>query len=146
MLQQLYLINLIVFISGVALFGIAEYFFASRKYTDSKITRWGENFGLTLINTIIIRVLFFITPISVAVYMSENSLGLFTYFNTPEILAGIVMFFLLDLIIYGEHVLFHKVPLLWKFHSVHHSDLDMDFTTALRFHYVEAMVSVITKI
>jgi hypothetical protein len=72
MLEKLYLINLAVFCSGIVLFGILEYFFAARKYTDSKITRWGENFSLTIINTIIIRVLFFITPISAAAYMSEQ--------------------------------------------------------------------------
>jgi len=43
-------------------------------------------------------------------------------------------------------VLFHKVPFLWKIHSVHHSDLDMDFSTALRFHFLESIFSVITKI
>ena len=53
---------------------------------------------------------------------------------------------LLDFVIYGEHVLFHKVPFLWRLHSVHHSDLDMDFTTALRFHFGEAIFSAITKI
>jgi len=144
--EKLYVINLVVFISGVLLFGAAEYFFAARKTVDNKSKRWGENFAMTLINTIIIRVLFFITPISVALYMSENSLWLFQYFNTPELLAGIVMFLMLDMIIYFEHVLFHKIPFLWRLHSVHHSDLDMDFTTALRFHYGEAIVSVITKI
>lgn len=146
MIENLYIINLVFFISGILIFGIAEYFFAARKYTDSKMSRWWENFGMTLINTFIIRVLFFITPISAAAYMYNNSLGLFSYFNTPEIIAGIIIFLLLDLIIYAEHVLFHKISFLWKLHSVHHSDLDMDFTTALRFHYGEAIFSVFTKI
>ncbi len=146
MLEKLYLINLIAFISGVLLFGAAEYFFASRRYTDSKMTRWGENFSMTIINTLIIRILFIITPLSVVLYMSENSYWLFPFLWVSEIVAWIIMFFLLDLVIYFEHVLFHKIPFLWKFHSVHHSDLDMDFTTALRFHYGEAILSVLTKI
>lgn len=146
MWEQLYFINLLFFAGWILLFWILEYFFAARKYTDSKISRWGENFGLTLVNTLIVRVLFFITPISAAVFMVENQWWLFQILWINQILAGIIMFILLDMIIYFEHVLFHKIPLLWKFHSVHHSDLDMDFTTALRFHYGEAIVSVITKI
>lgn len=146
MLEKLYLINLSVFISGVVLFATAEYFFASRKYSDSKLTRWGENFWMTIINTLIIRVFFFITPISAALYMTQNNIWLFPLLGVNTVVAWIIIFLLLDLIIYFEHVLFHKIPILWKFHSVHHSDLDMDFTTALRFHYAESTVSVITKI
>lgn len=146
MIEKLYLINLGVFISGVVLFATLEYFFAFRKYQDKKMLRWGENFGLTLINTLIIRIFFIITPISAAVYAGENSIGIFHLMWVSEIIWGIIAFILLDMIIYGEHVLFHKIPFLWKIHKVHHSDLDLDFTSALRFHFLESIISVITKI
>ncbi|MDA9128946.1 sterol desaturase family protein [Candidatus Gracilibacteria bacterium] len=146
MLEELYLINLIVFISGVVLFATLEYFFVFRKYQDKKTLRWGENFGLTLINTLIIRLLFIITPISAALYASENSIGIFHMFGVHEIVGGIIAFIVLDMVVYGEHVLFHKIPFLWRIHKVHHSDLDLDFSSGLRFHFLESILSVITKI
>ena len=48
---------------------------------------------------------------------------------------------LLDYGLYLWHVLTHKVPLLWRFHMVHHVDLDLDASTALRFHFGEMLLS-----
>lgn len=56
-----------------------------------------------------------------------------------EVALGVV---LLDYTLYVWHVLTHKVKLLWRFHEVHHADLDMDQTTALRFHWAEMALSV----
>lgn len=60
----------------------------------------------------------------------------------PEWLRDAVAFLLLDYTIYVWHVLTHKVPFLWRFHLVHHVDLDMDTTTALRFHFVDMAISI----
>jgi sterol desaturase/sphingolipid hydroxylase (fatty acid hydroxylase superfamily) len=51
-------------------------------------------------------------------------------------------FLLLDYTMYVWHVLTHKVPLLWRFHLVHHIDLDLDTTTALRFHAIDMAISI----
>jgi sterol desaturase/sphingolipid hydroxylase (fatty acid hydroxylase superfamily) len=56
-----------------------------------------------------------------------------------ELLLSVV---LLDYTLYIWHYLTHKVPLLWRFHQVHHVDLDLDATTALRFHAGEMLLSV----
>ena len=48
---------------------------------------------------------------------------------------------LLDYTLYLWHVAFHKVPFLWRFHQVHHLDLDMDASTAIRFHFGEMILS-----
>ncbi len=146
MLENLYLFNLWAFVIGAIVFWLSEYFFQYRKNTDSKKLRWGENFSMTFVNTVIIRFLFFVTPISAALYAQNNSIWIFHFLWFNEIVAGIIMFLLLDMIIFLEHILFHKIPFLWKFHSIHHSDLDMDFTTALRFHFWESIFSSITKI
>jgi sterol desaturase/sphingolipid hydroxylase (fatty acid hydroxylase superfamily) len=52
---------------------------------------------------------------------------------------------LLDLAIYGQHVLFHAVPVLWRLHRMHHADLEFDVTTGLRFHPVEIVLSMLIK-
>jgi len=48
---------------------------------------------------------------------------------------------LMDYTLYLWHVLVHKVPWLWRFHLVHHADLDMDTSTAVRFHFAELTIS-----
>jgi sterol desaturase/sphingolipid hydroxylase (fatty acid hydroxylase superfamily) len=48
---------------------------------------------------------------------------------------------LLDLTIYAQHVFFHKIPVFWRLHRMHHTDLDIDVTTGARFHPVEIGLS-----
>jgi len=87
MLENLYIINLTIFIGGVLLFATCEYFFTFRKKTDVKLVRWGENFSLTFLNTFIIRLLFFVTPLSAAVYVNQNEIGLFYTLGIPTIIG-----------------------------------------------------------
>ena len=48
---------------------------------------------------------------------------------------------LLDLVTYGLHRAYHRVPFLWRFHAVHHTDLDLDVSSASRFHTGEVLLS-----
>ena len=57
-------------------------------------------------------------------------------------LRDVAAFLLLDYTIYIWHVLTHKVPILWRFHVVHHADMDLDTTTALRFHAIDMALSI----
>src|SRR4051794_30279343 len=59
-----------------------------------------------------------------------------------EVAAPVV---LLDLAIYGQHVAFHAVPVLWRLHRMHHADLEFDVTTGVRFHPVEIILSMLIK-
>ena len=60
----------------------------------------------------------------------------------PAWLRDALAFLAMDYTIYLWHVLTHKVPALWRLHLVHHVDLDMDASTALRFHAADMLVSV----
>jgi sterol desaturase/sphingolipid hydroxylase (fatty acid hydroxylase superfamily) len=60
--------------------------------------------------------------------------------------VALIGFVALDLVIYGQHVVFHKVPVLWRLHRMHHADLDIDVTTGLRFHPFEILISLGVKI
>src|SRR5262245_35863904 len=74
--------------------------------------------------------------------VERRKLGLFKRLNLPgrlEVPAAVV---LLDYTLYLWHVLVHRVPFLWRFHQVHHVDLDMDASTALRFHFAEMVLSI----
>jgi sterol desaturase/sphingolipid hydroxylase (fatty acid hydroxylase superfamily) len=61
----------------------------------------------------------------------------------PETILAILIF---DFAIWAQHLITHKVPLLWRLHRVHHADRDIDVTTAIRFHPVEIALSMFLKI
>jgi sterol desaturase/sphingolipid hydroxylase (fatty acid hydroxylase superfamily) len=68
-------------------------------------------------------------------------LGLLSLLALPAPLAAVVGFLAMDLSFYYWHLLNHRVPLLWRFHNVHHMDPDLDVSTALRFHFGEIAFS-----
>ena len=68
--------------------------------------------------------------------------GLLKRLVLPPALETAAAFVLMDYTLYLWHVLTHRVPWLWRFHVVHHVDLDLTASTALRFHFVEMMLSV----
>ena len=71
--------------------------------------------------------------------------GLNYLYDLPVWIENIIAFILLDYGIYWWHIILHKFPLMWRFHLVHHTDIDMDVTTAFRFHFGEMIGSVIFR-
>ena len=67
--------------------------------------------------------------------------GLEPFLSLPPPVNIVIGVLLLDYTLYWWHYLTHRVPVLWRFHQVHHLDLDMDATTALRFHFGEITIS-----
>jgi len=74
----------------------------------------------------------------VALYCSMNGIGLLRHVQAPWQLEAMVGFLVIDLLMWLQHWVQHKVGVLWRSHRVHHTDLDLDFSTALRFHPFEA--------
>lgn len=86
-----------------------------------------------------------IAGVAAALYAAREGIGLFHHVALPEWAVALAGIALLDLVIYFQHRIFHKVPLLWRLHATHHSDPDIDATTALRFHPVEIGLSALVK-
>jgi sterol desaturase/sphingolipid hydroxylase (fatty acid hydroxylase superfamily) len=76
-----------------------------------------------------------------ATYASSLNLGLFNLIGLPFWANAILGFIILDFAVYLQHVITHRVPLLWRLHQVHHADEDVDLTTGLRFHPLEIILS-----
>jgi sterol desaturase/sphingolipid hydroxylase (fatty acid hydroxylase superfamily) len=74
--------------------------------------------------------------------VERRRLGILHAWRLPRPLHVILAIVLLDYTLYVWHVLVHRVPWLWRFHLVHHVDLDLDASTALRFHFGELAVSI----
>jgi sterol desaturase/sphingolipid hydroxylase (fatty acid hydroxylase superfamily) len=116
-----------------------------RPLTQKRSTRWSNNLGLTAFNAVLVFLVFPVAAVGTALYAEEKGWGLFSWLHLPGWLEGIAAIFLLDLTIYLQHVLFHKIPLFWRFHKMHHTDLDIDVTTGARFHPVEILLSMVIK-
>jgi sterol desaturase/sphingolipid hydroxylase (fatty acid hydroxylase superfamily) len=116
-----------------------------RELSLPKGRRWLANLGVTLLNAVLVRVLFPTAAVGVALAAGERHWGLFNVFAVPAPLAFMLSFIALDLVIWIQHVAFHRVPLLARLHRMHHVDLDFDVTTGLRFHPVEILLSLLIK-
>ena len=116
-----------------------------RPLSVSKLQRWTHNIGLLFFNSLVLRVLFPAAAVGIAYTAAESGWGLFNRVDLPYWLEVLVAVLLLDLAIYLQHMLMHRVPLLWRLHRVHHADLDIDMTTGSRFHTLEIIVSMLIK-
>lgn len=110
-----------------------------------KSKRWMTNIGMLIISSIILRVAFPAAAVGVALWANADGFGLFNLLMINPLLAGIVCFVVLDFAVWLEHVMSHKWNWLWRIHRVHHSDTGFDVTTALRFHPLEIVVSMVWK-
>lgn len=117
-----------------------------RRREIPRLVRWTNNLALVVIDTAVLRLAFPLLAVALALWAEESGWGLFNLFGAPLWLAVPLSVLLLDLAIYGQHVLFHKVPLLWRLHRVHHADLEFDVTTGLRFHPGEIVLSMLIKL
>ena len=140
-METLELLRLLCFFAVLALLAIIEQFVPKRMMSRDKLKRWACNIGLTLFNTVLVKLLVPATTVSVAWYANEQGWGLLQYTQWPIWLTYLVAIIVLDLAIYWQHRCFHAIPSLWRLHSVHHSDHDIDVSTALRFHPLEICLS-----
>lgn len=158
-------IRLSVFLGIFVCMALLEARYPARKAVLDRKTRWVGNLSMVVLGALISRVLLPATLVGVSVWAQQEGFGLFNvmlgYAQNGSSLTGIsddvessgVVFaaiatlsvILLDMIIYWQHRLFHTVPLLWRFHKMHHADSHVDTTTGLRFHPVEIGISLGVK-
>jgi sterol desaturase/sphingolipid hydroxylase (fatty acid hydroxylase superfamily) len=116
-----------------------------RVLTVSKENRWFVNLSITIIDALLVRFIFPIAALGTAFIAEEQHWGLLNRLTIDHWIAGIIAILMLDLTIYVQHVAFHHIPVFWRLHMVHHTDLDIDVTTGARFHPVEILLSMIIK-
>lgn len=134
-------IRLGFFFGSLLFMTLWEVFSPRRELTTSKGARWFANLGLVTIDTLALRLLLPLQAAGMALYAASHGWGILNSVNLPQwfkITLGVLS---LDLVIYLQHAKFHTMPLFWRFHRVHHTDLDFDVTTGVRFHPVEIFLS-----
>lgn len=127
---------LLGYIVALAIFAWLESRYPASDKSSSRTDRWFTNFGIGAF-TIALATLTPVSAVIAAEWAAREKIGLLNAFPLPWTVGAAVTVFARSLIGYGFHVLLHKVPLLWRVHRVHHSDLHVDVSTALRSHPAE---------
>jgi sterol desaturase/sphingolipid hydroxylase (fatty acid hydroxylase superfamily) len=140
------IIRLSFFLGVLLLMVLWELLTPRRQQAVGRGLRWPNNLGLVVLDTLVVRLLFPFAGVGMAFLAQRNGWGLFNLFPLPAWITIPVAVLLLDLIIYGQHVVFHAVPVLWRLHRMHHADLEFDVTTGLRFHPGEIILSMLIKL
>ena len=138
-----------VFVGLFALFATLEALAPRRARSQPRSARWFTNLSIVVLATLALRALAIALPllaVGAAVDAGRMGWGLFNALDWPQWLEVVLAILILDLAIWAQHLVTHKVPILWRFHRVHHADRDFDVTTALRFHPVEILASMMLKI
>ena len=139
-------IRLGVFFAIFAVMALWEVFAPRRPLSQSKGKRWTANLGILLIDILVVRFTLGAAAYTMAVYAQGAGWGLLNLLNWPswiEIAAAVVF---LDFAIYLQHIVSHALPIFWRLHQVHHSDMDFDTTTGIRFHPIEILISLVYKV
>ncbi len=135
------LLSLLLF----AILAVSEAIFPRRERSLARAKRWRTNILIILLDSVALRLMGPIAALAAASYAAQHHIGLFNWTDWPAWLEFILALILFDLAIYGQHIATHKIPLLWALHKVHHADRDIDVTTAIRFHPVEIILSMLYK-
>lgn len=133
------------FLGTLFLLAILEYLFPKRGKFGYQGTRWFSNLAIVAINTFFVRLIYPLLAVDVALIAQQRGWGVFNHFHYEGWAAFFIGVVILDFAIYLQHVIFHYVPVLWRFHKMHHADLDFDVTTGTRFHPVEILLSMAIK-
>lgn len=110
-----------------------------------KTRRWVTNLAMVVLSSVALRIVFPLAAVGTALWAQSSGYGLFPLLGLPLWAAGILAFLILDFAVWLEHVVSHKWPWLWRIHRMHHADTGFDLTTALRFHPLEIVLSMIWK-
>lgn len=139
-------IRLGFFLGVLALMALWEVLAPRRALATPKATRWIANLGVVIVGTVAVRLLAPITAAGMALLAQQRGWGLLNHIELPAwgaVAAGVLA---LDFAIYLQHVMFHAVPAFWRLHMMHHSDMDFDVTTGVRFHPIEIVLSMGIKL
>lgn len=137
--------RLAIFIGLFVVLALLEWLAPRRQRRTGRQRRWLTNWAISILDSLVLRLVFKTAAVGGAIWAAENGVGLFNMVATPDWLALAVSLLALDLAIWFSHLASHKVPLFWRLHRMHHSDIEIDVTTAIRFHPIEILLSMLWK-
>lgn len=145
--MEMWLVNFQVFIRfGVfALFFILLALWESKRaawpWLVSRRQRWQNHLALSFLSKVIIRILFPFLAVTTAFIAQSKGIGYFNKNPMPLWFEMICSMMVLDLVMYLQHRMMHRMSLFWRVHRVHHIDRHLDVSTGLRFHPLEEILT-----
>lgn len=115
-------------------------------YREGRLRHAARNLGIALCNTVVLGLVFSAATFTVAGWTEHNGHGLLNALDLPPAVSFALALLLLDGWMYLWHRANHTLPVLWRFHRMHHSDPYMDVTTATRFHLGELATAVLLRL
>lgn len=128
-----------VYFGLLAALGAMEAFAPRRDGPAGRGRRWPSNFGLTALNVVVLGALP-VSGLAVAVLAQQQGWGLLQRYPLPLVATLGVALLARSLVSYAVHVAMHKMPVLWRVHRVHHTDIFLDVSTTVRFHPLEFLI------
>ncbi len=130
-----------VYFGSVIVVALAEAAVPRRRPGDLTGLRWLNNIAISILDTLVLRAAFPLATIGWAVLCDQRGWGLLNAISAPVAVTWVLTFVVLDFTYYIQHVMLHRIPILWRLHRTHHSDAEYDFTTGVRFHPIEGLFS-----
>ena len=144
------IVRLVFFVLFFCIFGIWQHYQKDRFLPTAIKVRWGRHFTLLVSGLACVGGLCFsVVPLSVAFEVSQQKMGILNSTNLislPYEIKMLLSILMLDWVVYMSHRAYHRIPLAWRFHKVHHTDREIDVTTGFRFHPIETLLSFLIKI
>lgn len=143
-------LRLSAFITILAAMALCELLAPRRRLAVPKARRWLTNLSIVAFNGLLVRLMGALAvplaAVAAAILAEDRGWGLLNIVSWPAWLEAIIALLVLDLAIWFQHLVSHKVPVFWRLHRMHHADRDVDVTTALRFHPIEIALSMLWKV
>jgi sterol desaturase/sphingolipid hydroxylase (fatty acid hydroxylase superfamily) len=136
--SEIYAVN---YFGAIIVVALLECIVPRRAAGDALKLRWTSNFGMAILGSVVMKTVFPAFGLLGAALSQQYGTGLMHYVTLPQWIGVVVTVVTLDLVAYGQHYLLHRVDWLWRIHRTHHSDNDYDFTTGVRFHPLEAIIT-----
>jgi sterol desaturase/sphingolipid hydroxylase (fatty acid hydroxylase superfamily) len=134
---------------GLLLWTLAESLWPRRPRLYRRLQRWSTNLTMALLGVLVIRALALLSvplvAVQAALWAESAGIGLLNLLDLPVGVKILLSMLALDLLVWAQHVAFHRLPWLWRLHRVHHADRDLDASSGLRFHPVEILLSMLLK-
>lgn len=142
-------IRLGIFLALFVILAAIERFAPRKSLSQPRPRRWLTNWAIVILDALTLRLLALALPllaVGAAIDAQSQGWGLMNRLEVPLWISVLLTVLIFDLAIWAQHLVTHKIPVLWRFHRVHHADRDVDVTTAIRFHPVEIALSMLLKI
>lgn len=129
-------------VAGLVLLWVIEGVIPRMRFSHNKYRHAGTNLFFTL-TTALVNLGFAFLIVMASQWTAAEQFGLLYWLSLPLWLHAVLAILMLDLIgAYLIHVIQHKIAWMWHFHKIHHTDKEVDATTALRHHPVESVFRV----